>query len=159
MANQIHLTPDQIEDFKEAFALFDKDNDGTITPDELGTIMRQLGKSPTDAELRSMIREVDVDHNGRIDFGEFLGMMALGPKAIQGVDDDDKEMELAFRVFDKDGSGMISEEELRGVMRSLNVNLTDRELGAMMEAADQNGDGEVSLAGELLVALAAFILI
>lgn len=42
MADQ--LTEEQIAEFKEAFSLFDKDGDGTITTKELGTVMRSLGK-------------------------------------------------------------------------------------------------------------------
>jgi hypothetical protein len=37
---------------QEAFALFDKDGDGTITTKELGTVMRSLGQNPTEAELQ-----------------------------------------------------------------------------------------------------------
>ena len=48
-------------EFKEAFSLFDKDGDGTITTKELGTVMRSLGQNPTEAELQDMINEVDVD--------------------------------------------------------------------------------------------------
>ena len=33
-------------EFKEAFSLFDKDGDGTITTKELGTVMRSLGQKP-----------------------------------------------------------------------------------------------------------------
>ena len=47
--------------FKEAFSLFDKDGDGTITTKELGTVMRSLGQNPTEAELQDMINEVDAD--------------------------------------------------------------------------------------------------
>ena len=36
MADQ--LTEEQIAEFKEAFSLFDKDGDGTITTKELGTV-------------------------------------------------------------------------------------------------------------------------
>ena len=43
MADQ--LTEEQIAEFKEAFSLFDKDGDGTITTKELGTVMRSLGES------------------------------------------------------------------------------------------------------------------
>ena len=50
-----------IAEFKEAFSLFDKDGDGTITTKELGTVMRSLGQNPTEAELQDMINEVDAD--------------------------------------------------------------------------------------------------
>lgn len=48
-------------DFKQAFKLFDDDDSGTITSKELGTILRQLGQNPTEAELQDMINEVDED--------------------------------------------------------------------------------------------------
>lgn len=51
-------------EFKEAFSLFDKDGDGTITTKELGTVMRSLGQNPTEAELQDMINEVDADGKG-----------------------------------------------------------------------------------------------
>ena len=50
-----------VAEFKEAFSLFDKDGDGTITTKELGTVMRSLGQNPTEAELQDMINEVDAD--------------------------------------------------------------------------------------------------
>uniref|UniRef100_A0A4W4FC40 Calmodulin n=1 Tax=Electrophorus electricus TaxID=8005 RepID=A0A4W4FC40_ELEEL len=55
----VHVTEKQ--EFKEAFSLFDKDGDGTITTKELGTVMRSLGQNPTEAELQDMINEVDAD--------------------------------------------------------------------------------------------------
>ena len=51
----------RFSEFKEAFLLFDKDGDGTITTKELGTVMRSLGQNPTEAELQDMINEVDAD--------------------------------------------------------------------------------------------------
>uniref|UniRef100_A0A8D0SMQ9 EF-hand domain-containing protein n=1 Tax=Sus scrofa TaxID=9823 RepID=A0A8D0SMQ9_PIG len=59
MADQ--LTEEQTAEFKEAFSLFDKDGDGTITTKGLGTVMRSLGQNPTEAELQDMINEVDAD--------------------------------------------------------------------------------------------------
>lgn len=51
-------------DLKAAFALFDKDGDGTITTKELATVMRNLGQNPTENELENMINEVDF--NGKL---------------------------------------------------------------------------------------------
>ena len=45
------LTDEQKAEYSEAFKLFDKDGSGTITCDELGTVMRSLGQNPTDKEL------------------------------------------------------------------------------------------------------------
>jgi calmodulin len=49
---------------------------GSITTQELGTVMRSLGQNPTEAELKDMIHEVDADGDGTIDFSEFLDLMA-----------------------------------------------------------------------------------
>uniref|UniRef100_A0A8C9YQV2 Calmodulin 1b n=1 Tax=Sander lucioperca TaxID=283035 RepID=A0A8C9YQV2_SANLU len=114
--------------FKEAFSLFDKDGDGTITTKELGTVMRSLGQNPTEAELQDMINEVDADGNGTIDFPEFLTMMARKMKDT----DSEEEIREAFRVFDKDGNGYISAAELRHVMTNLGEKLTDEEVDEMI---------------------------
>jgi calmodulin len=76
--------------------------------------MRSLGHNPGEEELHRIMNEVDLDHNGEIDFSEFLTMMSkMGQNTV------DDELNEAFRVFDKDGSGSISEEELKLVMNSL----------------------------------------
>lgn len=46
-------------DLRQAFELFDRNKDGHISAQELGTVMRQLGFSPSDKEIRRMIAEVD----------------------------------------------------------------------------------------------------
>jgi calmodulin len=82
------LSEEQIAEFQEAFKLFDKDNNGkqiskkrklnleapysislliielkigSITIQELGTVMRSLGQTPSESELVDMINEVDAD--------------------------------------------------------------------------------------------------
>jgi Ca2+-binding EF-hand superfamily protein len=50
-----------ISEFKQAFTLFDKDNDGHIMTNELGTVMRAIGQNPTEAQLRTIINQVDDD--------------------------------------------------------------------------------------------------
>ena len=135
-----NLTEEQIAEFKEAFSLFDKDGDGTITTKELGTVMRSLGQNPTEAELTDMINEVDADGNGTIDFPEFLTMMARKMKDT----DSEEEILEAFKVFDKDGNGFISAAELRHIMTNLGEKLTDEEVDEMIREADIDGDGQIN---------------
>jgi calmodulin len=78
----------------EAFSLFDKDGDGSITTKELGTVMRSLGQTPTEAGLQEMIKEVDANGDGTIDFPEFLNLMA---KKMQDTDTED-DLKEAFKV-------------------------------------------------------------
>ncbi|XP_075977928.1 neo-calmodulin-like isoform X2 [Anticarsia gemmatalis] len=134
------LTEEQVAEFKEAFMLFDKDEDGTITMAELGVVMRSLGQRPSETELRDMVKEVDQDGNGTIEFNEFLQMMS---KKMRGADGED-ELREAFRVFDKNNDGLISSVELRHVMTNLGERLSEEEVDDMIREADLDGDGMVN---------------
>jgi calmodulin len=132
-----NLTEEQIAEFKEAFQIFDKDGDGTITTKELGTVMRSLGQNPSDEDLQEMIEEVDEDKNGTIDFREFLGLMAKKMKET----DTEEELIEAFKVFDRDGNGKISSHELRFVMTSAGEDLSEEDIEEMIHDADTDKDG------------------
>ena len=101
--------------------------------------MRTFGQEPTESELYDMVRDVDTDKNGTIDFEEFLEMMS---KRMTNKDEDE-EIREAFRIFDQDGNGFITLEELESVMIKLGENLTNDELTAMMHEADLDGDGKI----------------
>ncbi|OCL00910.1 calmodulin [Cenococcum geophilum 1.58] len=133
------LTNEQISEYRQAFAAFDKDGNGEITSEELGEMMRSLGLEPSETELQDIINEVDLDNTGSIDFDEFVTMMA---KRVPKVDAE-TELRQAFKVFDRDGSGSIDTEELRHVMKSLGENLTDEQIDEMIREADKDGDGTV----------------
>ncbi|CAH1245067.1 CALM1 [Branchiostoma lanceolatum] len=94
------MTEEQISEFREAFELFDKDGNGSIDAEELGTVMKELGQNPTKSELKDMINEVDTDGDGTIDFTEFLTMMTK--KLKENCKED--ELRDSFKVFDKVGS-------------------------------------------------------
>ena len=67
-----NLTEEQISHFKEVFDMFDADGGGSISVDELQEIFEQLGQFKTEEEINNMIKEVDEDKSGEIDFEEFL---------------------------------------------------------------------------------------
>lgn len=56
--SEYDLSEEQVAEFKEAFMLFDKDEDGTITMAELGVVMRSLGQRPTGAVDKEILKSV-----------------------------------------------------------------------------------------------------
>ncbi|KAJ8653548.1 hypothetical protein O0I10_010787 [Lichtheimia ornata] len=136
------LSKEQIQEYKDSFALFDKDNNGSIDARELGAVMESLDIHPTNSELKDMINEVDKDGNGTIDFNEFLTMLAK--RGQQDPNSQNDELVEAFRVFDKDGDGFISIDELRQVMASFGEKLSSQELDQMIQEADADGDGKIN---------------
>lgn len=136
------ITADDIDCLKEAFSLFDSDRDGEITVQELGNVMQTHGFHPTEEELQDMIRNVDTNANGRIELNEFIDMMVKRDSSLGGLDDD---VIHAFKVFDRDGDGFISPEELQLTMTNLGEPLTERQVKSMIREADLDGDGKINL--------------
>lgn len=135
------LTEDETEDYREAFRNFDKDNNEEIDEEELGTVMRSLGYSPTDAQLKDMMKRVDLDGNGSISFSEFVILM----KKCEVETDFDREIREAFKFFDKNGSGSIDKQELTDIMKGLGANLSEAEIDLLMREADTNCDGTIEI--------------
>ncbi len=81
---------------------------------------------------------MDKNSNGAIDFNEFIEMMLRRDSKVE------EDVVHAFRVFDRDGDGLISEEELKLTMNNLGEPLTDREVRSMIEEADLDGDGRIN---------------
>ena len=129
------LNREETEKLWQAFKLLDADGNSSISVKELRQVLHSLGQSPTDNELHDLIEEVDIDSSGAIDFEEFKALM------IFRHGDRISRMEIAFSVFDEDGNGQITADEMRSVMSQFG--LTNEELDEIVKQADHNGDGEI----------------
>ena len=99
--------------------------------------MLRFGHRLSDMELRELISSVDINHDGEIDFQEFITLME-----IKGVKyDPDAELRLAFNTIDADGNGTISVMELKNLMEKTNQRVSDADFDALMSSIDKNKDG------------------
>ena len=134
------LTEDEVEEIKEAFDLFDTDGSGSIDPKELKAAMQSLGFEAKNQTIFQMISDLDKNRSGAIDFEEFLDMMT----ARMSDKDTREDISKVFRLFDDDGTGLISIKNLRRVARELGETMTEEEQQEMIDRADSNRDGGVS---------------
>ncbi|KAK1392825.1 putative calcium-binding protein CML13 [Heracleum sosnowskyi] len=131
------LSNDQVSSMKEAFTLFDTDNDGKIAPSELGILMRSLGGNPTQAQLKTIIAEEKL--TSPFDFKRFTELMSkhLKPEPY------DQKLRDAFKVIDKDGSGFVAVADLKHILTSIGEKLEPSEFDEWIGEVNVGSDGKI----------------
>jgi len=119
--------------FKEAFSTFDKNGDGTVDQAELHGMLDGMGITTTGAELRELLSLMDTSKDGKVDFNEFLTVMAAKMSSVNA----EEYVKIAYDSFDKDGDGSIGPEDLKevfGTVESLKgLLVTEAEIAQVIE--------------------------
>ena len=135
----IQLSPEQEDQIKQAWQLFDEDESGSIEHHELKQVMKNLGLNPTQDELDDIIRDIDKDMDGQIDYNEFLRLMSTKLKDAQTQD----ELFEAFLVFAQ-SERTFGARELTDVSHMLKCNFSKEDISEMIAVADLNGDQRIT---------------
>lgn len=127
---------------RKAFDMFDKDKKGIIHTNMISQILRSMGQTFEERDLKDIIEEIDSDGSGELEFDEFL---ALAARFVVEEDAEAMQEELreAFRLYDKAGNGYINVSDLREILRALDDCLTEEELDEMITEIDTDGSGTV----------------
>ena len=137
------LPEDYLEGLTVMFQGMDKDGSGLISLDEMRKSLRNQGATLGQREVMQIIDAMDLDANCNIDLKEFTASCLY--KVAQQLSEKERKEGLAkaFTHFDLDGSGTISTEELRSVLKA-HV-MRDGELEEILKECDKDHDSTISL--------------
>lgn len=133
------MTDEQIAFCKDTFRKFDKDGNGHLSAAELRSVMRSVGRPYSAERIQAAMDMITGSENSSsISFEEFATLLQSNL-----VEDRDERLVERFKLFDADGSGHISLEELQVCIRDLDALVTKAEVEAMLKGIDVDGDGQI----------------
>ncbi|KAI0128982.1 hypothetical protein BJ170DRAFT_356154 [Xylariales sp. AK1849] len=111
-----------------------------ISVEEFAKVMSQSpGQPPTEAEVQQIIKEVDLDGDGTINFNEFITMMTGHPYPPQ---DEGVDYASAWKQFEPSLNGSITPSQFRQLMEGLGESVNDVEVEQLINNVD--GEGKLS---------------
>jgi len=138
IANQ--LNEDQIKALRDTFTALDGDGDGKLTASEMKEGMSKAGLKEIPPDLKQIMEDIDSDGSGVIDYTEFLAATMDRKQYLK-----EDVCWSAFRIFDRNGDGKISGDELKAVLGDESVSdmVGAQAIAALMSEVDGNGDGVI----------------
>jgi len=130
----------KVAELKEVFMLFDRDEDGVLSFQELQLVMKSMGQRPSEEDLLENVREVSEDYiYDTIEFNEFLQMMSKKQESQHTRTD----LKSAFRIFDEDDDGCIHAGDLVDVLTTFGDKFTKSEAKKLVQTANKRDGGLV----------------
>ncbi|XP_022993348.1 probable calcium-binding protein CML44 [Cucurbita maxima] len=144
--------PISSNDLLRIFNRLDKNGDGLICVQELKWLLDTIGIQLTMEELESFLEKPSLDFDEFLIFYESMSKQNKGEckgGLVDEHEDEDEDVEIvymAFKVFDVNGDGFISCEELENVLSRLELwdaNRSEVDCRSMIRAYDTNLDGKL----------------
>jgi Ca2+-binding EF-hand superfamily protein len=131
------------------FKSLDVNNNGVLSKQECIGMLRKVMPTMSGKQVCDMMDSIDADHNGSVDYKEFVTW--LGKNAPKNVMDglekalsSDREcVKSVFRVWDKNGDGLITKSEFERVMKATTPGLTDNKIKILIMMVDTTKDGVI----------------
>ncbi|XP_015760375.1 PREDICTED: myosin-2 essential light chain-like [Acropora digitifera] len=128
-------TQEEIDEYRDAFSLFDTEGDGKIDVEQIGSVLRSLNLNPADEDILKIEKDVG---DRRVSFEEFLSIFLEEKKNAKKVSVE--EFIDTLSAFDKDNAGKVSSGELRHVLTLLGNKLKDHQVDELLsDVGEQSG--------------------
>ena len=155
MPSTINLSDEDVARIKSQFRTLDQNGDGMITIAEMRKALSAAGQDYTLKDVQKMVKTADKNGDGRVVWEEFLDMMTehfqkeTGKESVKYVEGKEATVEeydqamQAFKLFDTNGDGMIDIIELKGAMKTLQLEQDPTKVEQLFTDLDKNGDGTI----------------
>lgn len=155
---------EDIADFKEVFEFYDDQKKGVVTSTQVRTTLRALIPKPKEDDIDALYDDIEKNKDGVVDFNGYLDVLHNAIEAIRKQQKLDKkslkknqvktfdtdlteeqlnEIRESFNMFDQNGDGTISIEELKEVMTNLGQSVSDENIQEMLEDVDTDAEGNL----------------
>jgi calcium-dependent protein kinase len=139
ITNQL-TSKDEITDIRKMFLDLDVNHDGLLAYEEIVQVYKKVYNKPNaEEEAKEIFKKVDSDKSGYISYDEFI-RACVDKKKILTED----RLEQAFKMFDKNGDGSISSNEIKSVLQNGKA-FSDQVWNDIIKEVDIDGDGQVSI--------------
>lgn len=125
----------RLAEFERVYRLFDTDDDGYLTQQEIIDALEVLGRDISSQDRSSLLERIT---DGIVTHNSFIEWMAQRHDLDISAD-----LRQIFHLIDVDGSGHLSSEEFTQIVRCLNPNGNDAKIEALVRQADLDGDGQI----------------
>ena len=137
----------------DTFEMFDINRSGFVSRQEIKKVMAQLGEAVTNKTVDVILRDADIDADGKLNIEEFqqkeypaLSIMVrnLAQEMMKKMREENAVLE-SFKIFDLDGDGFVTAQEIKAVMDKLGNEVSHEAAAAMVQETDVDGDGRISI--------------
>lgn len=131
------ISKQEEEKLKEIFVAIDENADGKLSREELikGYSLIEPAAKDVEAKVDEMMKNLDSDHSGAIDYSEFIVGLMDKKKLLS-----ESNLKQAFDLFDKDKSGTLTRDEIKSIL-GVGKNMSEKVWEEVIKEVDKNNDG------------------
>ncbi|CAD8059270.1 unnamed protein product [Paramecium sonneborni] len=130
------MTNEEKDQLNQTFQSMDKNKDGQLSKEELIQAYTQVFNDELKAKhlVDDIFTQIDQNNSGKISYTEFLVASSKQNTLLSKT-----KIDQAFKMFDKDGNGQITKQELQDIMCGIDID--NSAWAQIISQCDKNGDG------------------